>query len=252
MLAGQQHRPLHPRVAQHLERRRQVVRDRRPYGLAAHGDAVEGVLLADQELLEQRQARPARGGSAPASCAARRRRRAGRSPARRRRRAAWRPAGTRPRRRKPAPRDGSVTSRCRAHGTPAARSTVFIRDLSRTLCAVSTSMPGMPSVSRTCASGTCSCSSAPTSRCTGPSWRRQPGDRLGDLPRVQRVVDPPVPGQVLRQLRRHPVGRRRGDQRQPDSGQLGRGGDEARGGREQERARQRRRRPCAGSYPPAA
>ena len=49
----QQHRPLHPRGPQHLQRRRPVVRDRRPDRLAAEGDGVERVLLAGQELLQQ-------------------------------------------------------------------------------------------------------------------------------------------------------------------------------------------------------
>src|SRR4051794_28877251 len=67
----------------------------------------------------------------------------------------------------------SSTSACRAHGTPAACSVSFIRDLSRTLTAVRTSIPSMPRPSRTCASGTCNCSSAPTSRSTRPicCWR---------------------------------------------------------------------------------
>ena len=67
-----------------------------------------------------------------------------------------------------------VTSRWRAHGIPAACSTSFIRALSRTLRAVPTSVPGMPRASRACASGTCSCSRAPTSRSTGPSCRDRP------------------------------------------------------------------------------
>ena len=109
------------------------------------------------------------------------------------RRAAWRRAGTRPRRRTRVRRPGSVTSWWRAHGTPAARSTSFIRALSRTLRAVSTSMPGMPSASRACASGTCSCSRAPTSRSTRPSCARQAGHRLGDLA-AGRARRPPASG----------------------------------------------------------
>ena len=53
-VAGQHDRPLDPRVAQDLQRRRAVVGDRRPHGRPADGDAVEGVLLAGEELLEQR------------------------------------------------------------------------------------------------------------------------------------------------------------------------------------------------------
>ena len=52
-LAGEQHRPLDPRVAQHRERRRPVVRDRRPHRAAADLHAVERELVADEELLQQ-------------------------------------------------------------------------------------------------------------------------------------------------------------------------------------------------------
>jgi hypothetical protein len=51
---------------------------------------------------------------------------------------------------------------------PAARSTDFIRDLSRTFKAVASSIPGMPSAPRTWASGTCNCSKAPINRSTEP------------------------------------------------------------------------------------
>jgi hypothetical protein len=51
---------------------------------------------------------------------------------------------------------------------PPARRTDFICALSRKLRAVATSMPAMPSCYRTCATGTCSCSSTARSRCTGP------------------------------------------------------------------------------------
>ena len=59
-VAGQQDRPLHPRVAQHLQRGRQVVRDRVPDDLPVDHHAVVGALLPGQELLDQRG--PVRGG----------------------------------------------------------------------------------------------------------------------------------------------------------------------------------------------
>ena len=63
--------------------------------------AVERVLVADEELLQQARPRPGAAGWRRASCAARRRRRGGRWPAPRRPPAAWRRAGTRPPRRTP-------------------------------------------------------------------------------------------------------------------------------------------------------
>ena len=117
-VAREQHRPLDPRVAQDLERRRLVVGDRGPHGVAADRDAVEGVLLADEELLEQgRLLGAGRHGVQPALRASRRRR-AGRSPASRRRPAAWRPAGSRPRRANAVASAAPVTSACAAHGHP--------------------------------------------------------------------------------------------------------------------------------------
>ena len=174
IVARQQHGPLDPGVAQHLQRRRVVVGDRRPD-------------RACRPPSRCRRCAPPPRGTPPAAPVprrsaarhranprARRRRRAGRWPARRRPPAAWPPAGSRPRPRSSLAWAASWTSACRAHGTPAARSTSFIRGLSRTFSAVLTSMPAMPSASRTCASGTCSCSSAPTSRSTRPICRPRP------------------------------------------------------------------------------
>ena len=53
-LARQEHPPLDPRVAQHLQRRGQVARDRVPDDLPVRHHAVVGALLAGEELLEQR------------------------------------------------------------------------------------------------------------------------------------------------------------------------------------------------------
>ena len=89
-------------------------------------------------------------------------------------------------------------------GCRPACSTVFIRALSRTLSAVATSMPSMPRASRAWASGTWSCSSAPTTRSTRPICRLRPRTAPGDLARVERVVHPPVAGQLLAQRRRQP------------------------------------------------
>ena len=58
-------------------------------------------------------------------------------------------------------------------------------------------------------------------------------DRGGELDRVQRVVDPPVAGQVLLQLRRQPVRGLAGDQRGAHAGQPGRRLDEPRRGVQQ-------------------
>ena len=56
----QQHAPLDPRMLEHVERARQVAADRVPHHLAADHDAVEGVLLAGHELLEEHRLRGAR------------------------------------------------------------------------------------------------------------------------------------------------------------------------------------------------
>ena len=174
-VARQQHGPLHPRVAQHLQRRRPVVRDRCPDGLAADGDAVDR--CAPRRPGTPRAA-PGRPGSAASACSQPRsapalvepvgRLRAGARPA------AWPPAGSRPRRRKPAPRRDAVIELVPGARHAGGASTVFIRALSRTLSAVGTSMPSMPSASRTWASGTWSCSSAPTRRSTLPIWPPRP------------------------------------------------------------------------------
>ena len=142
---GQHHGPLDPGLAEDFERRGLVVGDRREDGLAADRHAVEGVLVADQELLEQ----PGR-------------------------------LGVRRNRLEPAAQRGQVVEpvrrlRSRAGGRlgderesdglgerqrlisvgdqlmpgtghASSPSTDFIRDLSRTLSAVSTSMPSRPSV----------------------------------------------------------------------------------------------------------
>jgi hypothetical protein len=59
--ARQHDGPLHPRVAQDLERRGQVVGDRRPQRVPGDGGAVEGVLVSGEELLEHRGGVGARG-----------------------------------------------------------------------------------------------------------------------------------------------------------------------------------------------
>ena len=88
-------------------------------------------------------------------------------------------------------------------------------------------MPGMPRCSRTCASGTCNCSSTASSRSTVPEVPAQALDGGGDLPGVERVIDPPVPGQPAAQLAGQAFRRLAGDQGQLDVGHAGRGVDEA-------------------------
>jgi hypothetical protein len=67
-----------------------------------------------------------------------------------------------------------------------------------------------------------------------PHLPAQAGHRGGDLARVERVVDPPVPVQVFLEHRRQPVRRLGGDHREPDAGQRGGGGHEPGGGLQQE------------------
>ena len=62
----------------------------------------------------------------------------------------------------------------------------------------------------------------------------QARDPFGDLARVQRVVDPPVPGQVGLQFGRQPVRRRGRDDTEAYAGHLRGGRHEARRGFEQE------------------
>jgi hypothetical protein len=54
-LPGEKHAPLDPRLPHHLQGRGEVVVDGVPDDLAPEGDGVEGVLLADDELLHQRR-----------------------------------------------------------------------------------------------------------------------------------------------------------------------------------------------------
>jgi hypothetical protein len=68
---------------------------------------------------------------------------------------------------------------------------------------------------------------------------RQPGHRVGDLPRVQRVVHTPVRGEVAGQLGRHLLRGRGGDEPEPHARQLGRGGHEPDGRGQQERCDER-------------
>ena len=63
----------------------------------------------------------------------------------------------------------------------------------------------------------------------------QPGYRLSDLLRVQRVVHPPVAGQEFLQPSRELIGRRRSDDSEPDARQFRRRDDEPGSGFEQER-----------------
>ena len=91
--------PLDPRVRQHVERARQVAADRVPDEPAVDHDAVEGVLVAADELLEEHRFVGTRRGVGEPCGQLRRRRRRGTCCARRRRPAAWRRTGSRPGRR---------------------------------------------------------------------------------------------------------------------------------------------------------
>ena len=51
--ARQHHAPLDPRIAQDLERRRVVVRERVPYGAPVDRDRLQRMLVADDELLDE-------------------------------------------------------------------------------------------------------------------------------------------------------------------------------------------------------
>ena len=105
-------------------------------------------------------------------------------------------------------------SRYLAHGTPAARSTVFIWALSRKLPAVTTSMPAMPRCSRTCARGTCSCSRTASSRCTGPSCSPSPCTAPAIWPTSSPSSIRQCPARLSLQPGRQAVRGLAGDQRQ--------------------------------------
>ena len=154
---------------------------------------------------------------------------------------------------KPAAASAESASRCRAQGTPAARSTDFICALSRKLRAVAASMPGMPRCSRTCASGTCSCSSTPKSRCTGPTLR---AERLGRRRRSARRRAGRRSASARPGCAAAPPGRGLSGS-QVISGQLdvrqpGRGLRRTASSRRAGRARRRRRPPCLEGYPASA
>ena len=98
---------------------------------------------------------------------------------------------------------------CRAHGTPAARSTVFICALSRKLFAVTGSMPADAQVLAHLGQRDLQLLQHGQQPLHLAELAGQALHRGGDLARVERVVDPPVPGQVLPELGRQPVLRAR-------------------------------------------
>jgi hypothetical protein len=59
-VARQHDTPLDPRMLEHCQGRRHVVVDRVPHHLAGDEHAVEGELIADHELLDQRRIRGGR------------------------------------------------------------------------------------------------------------------------------------------------------------------------------------------------
>ncbi len=217
-LAGQQHRPLDPRVAQHRERRRPVVRNGRPHRRAADLHAVEGELVADQELLQQtRRVRMRRDRREPAAqgvdvvepvgclrARARGRLRDQREPDRRgeRQRLLGVADELVARARHPGGGEHLLHPRLVAHVVRGRRRPA--RDAQRLAGVRERHLQLLQRADQ------------PLDR---PQLPREPRDGLGDLPRVQRVVDPPVPGQVPRQLGGNLLRGRGRDQAQPHAGQ---------------------------------
>ena len=212
--------------------------DRAPHRAAPDRDAVERVFLAGHELLEQRGMRGVgRYGRQPLLELARvlHAERVACAPA---------PAGGLTTSGKPTAAANSrhsaalPHSRCRAHGTPAERSTSFMRDLSRKFRAAPAPSPSMPNASRTSASGTCSSSSVPINRSTGPSFRH-PAHRPRQLRGDRGVADPEVGCEVRAQFVRHLLLGLVRDQPEAHAGQLGRGGHEPERRGQQERCDER-------------
>jgi hypothetical protein len=237
-LAGEQHGPLDPRVAQHGERRRPVVRDRRPHRASADLHAVEGELVADEELLQQPRCLGPRGdGGEPAAQrggvveavgglrpSARRRLRDEREPDRRgeRQRLLGRADELVARARHARRGEHLLHPGLVPHvvGRPG----VHARDAQR--------VAGLRERHLQLLEGA-------HQPFDGPQLPAQACDGVGDLPRVQRVVHAPVRGEVARQLGRHLLRGRRGDQAEPHARELGRRGHEPDGRGEQERGDER-------------
>ena len=239
-LAGEQHRPLDPRGPQHLQRRGPVVRDGRPHRLPADLHAVERVLVADEELLQQtgrvrarrdRREPAAQGVGLVEAVGGLRPRARGwlrdqREPDRLRKgeRFARLPDELVARARHPRRGEHLLHPRLVAHVVRGVD--VQPRDAQRLTGVGERHLQLLQRADQPL---------------DGPELPRQPGDRLGDLARVQRVVDPPVPGQVPRQLGGNLLGGRGGDQAEPHAGQLRGRGDEPHGGGHEERCDERGR-----------
>ena len=103
---------------------------------------------------------------------------------------------------------------CRAHGTPAARSTVFICALSRKLFAGDRVHAGDAEVLPHLGQRDLQLLQDGQQPLHLAELAGQALHRGGDLAGVERVVDPPVPGQVLPERGRQPVLRLAGDQGQ--------------------------------------
>ena len=231
-VARQQHHPLHPRVAQHLERGRQVVRDRVPDDLPVHHHAVVGALVAGEELLHLRgPVRRGRHGIEPGAQVG----------------GVVEPEGAL----RPGPGrrlddegeadpfgkfegvsggDGQLVPGARDAGRPQHRlhlrlvPEVVRRD--RVHAADAQVLPHLGQRDLQLLQH----GQQPLHRA---ELAGQALHRGGDLARVERVVDPPVPGQVLPELGRQPVLRLAGDQGHPCAGQPRRGLHEPRRGVEQ-------------------
>ena len=233
-LPRQQHGPLDPRGAQHLQRRRQVVRHRREHRVAADRDAVERVFLADEELLQQagrvgaRRDRVEPGAQRTDVVQAVRRQRTG--------------TGRRLRDERETDRLGEPQRLVRAGHQLVTRARYPRLPQHRLHPRLVADVAGGLHVHPFDAQRLADLRQRHLKlfqRADEPlhpaHLAAEPGDRLGDLPRVERVVDPPVPVEVLLEHRRQLLSRGRGDDGQPDTGHPGRGRDEARGGFQQER-----------------
>ena len=96
-------------------------------------------------------------------------------------------------------------------------------------------MPSMPRASRTWASGTCSCSSAPTSRSTRPICRARPVTASASCRGSSASSTRQCPASRSRSSGRDPFHGLAGDQAEPDVRELRGDGDEPRGGLQQVR-----------------
>ena len=234
-VAGQHDRPLDPRVAQDLQRRRAVVGDRRPHGRHRRCVTLSKVCSSPVRNSSSRAGESSLIGTAasqPRSMSPSSRRNVDCAPA---------PSGGLATSGNPTSSAKAMacpalrTRACRAHGIPAACSTSFICDLSRTLTrgahVHALDAEGLADLRQRYLQL--------LERADQPVHPAHlPGEaahRPGQLTRVERVVDPPVRVQPLAQGRRDAFHGLAGDEADPDVRQLRGDGDESRGGLQQVR-----------------